>query len=153
MTKIESSVIARDFKRARTYLTLLEQAEADWDAKPNKTKEQKKVQSLIHEAFSLAAVVAYIRPFTKAIRTSSKPVTKPWIDRDKIRPLLKSELLEFHDEMDALRHRTWAHTAEENFKPNEILSIARGRIYVFRNLIDEVERLLVVKDHDKPAAE
>jgi hypothetical protein len=68
-------VIARDFKRARTYLTLLEQAEADWDAKPNKTKQQKKVQSLIHEAFSLAAVVAYIRPFTKAIRTSSPDIS------------------------------------------------------------------------------
>jgi hypothetical protein len=44
--------------------------------------------------------------------------------------------------MDALRHRTYAHTAEEDFKPNEILSIARKSIPKFRRLIDEVEQLL-----------
>jgi hypothetical protein len=56
MANTRSQVIARDFKCARNYLTLLEKAEADSDTRPNKTEEEQKIQGLIHEVFSLVAV-------------------------------------------------------------------------------------------------
>jgi hypothetical protein len=144
MANTRSQVIARDFKCARNYLTLLEKAEADSDTRPNKTEEEQKIQGLIHEAFSLAAVVAYIRPFTPAHRLTGRR-NEPWIDEAKVfadRPELKKS----HKVLADMRHNTWAHTGEEHFEPNLIKSIARDSIPVFRNLIDEVEQLLKVTD-------
>ena len=145
VTNIKSEVIKRDFKWARNYLTLLEDAEAEWEAKSNKTAQERGRQKSIHSAFSLAAVVAYMRPFT----TGHRPIVRenePWINGADILVKLDSrpDLKKLHVEYSELRHNTLAHTAEKSFEPHLIKSIARKSIPKFRELIDEVERL--VKD-------
>jgi hypothetical protein len=135
VTEREFAVITSDLKRASKYLDLLLAAKAD----PRSTASH-------NEALSVAAVIAYRRPFTPCDRHNPRSKTKrtPWVPDGVIADMENQELQELHEWMEELRDKTWAHTDEEAFKGSLIQAFPKAEIPKFKKLIQEViDRLKV----------
>jgi hypothetical protein len=138
VTKKEFQVITADLKKSSKYCGLLEQAKANPQGAPSPST---------NEALSLAMVVAYCRPFTPCDRRNHRTKDKksPWIPKGLVAQLPDEELRRLHAWVMKLRHKTWAHSDEDEFK-NLIQAYPKAKIGEFKRLLREVQGLLQIED-------
>jgi hypothetical protein len=126
VTQAELKVINSDFKRAKKYLHFLEK---------EKAKGKASVAS-VREALSLAAAVAYNRPFTACRRVGGGK--RPWIPNGLTNDL-SPKFQKFHQLLKKQRNEIWAHTDENAYDTSDPIKIlARTFIPGFEQLINEV---------------
>ncbi|MFZ1059899.1 MAG: hypothetical protein WAP47_12000 [Candidatus Rokuibacteriota bacterium] len=126
VTPAEYDVIRTDLNRAKKYLDLLEKEKADGASVAS-----------IREALSLAAVVAYIRPFTPCNRKDGSGKRKRWIPEGLVADL-PPDFQRLHTKLQEDRDRTWAHTDENALGANLIRALKKTIIPTFKNLIKQV---------------
>ena len=118
------------------YLNLLEVEKS----KPNSVAS-------IREALSLAATVAYCRPFTRSDRKDGSK-RRPWISAEFSEDL-PEPLKTYHKELVTLRDKLWAHTDEtvhDSSDPTQTLKKMMTPKY--SELIDEVLHRLKIDRAD-----
>ena len=121
VTPAEYEIIRTDLSRAKKYLDLLEKEKADGASGAS-----------IREALSLAAVVAYIRPFTPCNRKDGSGKRRPWIPKGLIADL-PADFQRLHARLQEDRDRTWAHTDENARGANLIQALKKTVIPTFKD--------------------
>ena len=126
VTQAELQFIKSDLNRAKKYLRFLE-LEKD---KPGSAAS-------VREALSLAAVVAYNRPFTSCHRAGGGS-KRPWIPSGLVNDI-PTKFHELHKGLRKQRNEIWAHTDGNAFDTtNPIKVLPRTVIPYFHQLIKEV---------------
>jgi hypothetical protein len=136
VTAKELRVIETDLKRALAYVDLFIDSE-------ERLATGQGSSALEREAFSLAAVVAYCRPFTKC-EIVGEEKRRAWIPDDLTDALSNRKL---HDVVVNIRDKRWAHTDETAHGLPDIenrASLPRASAIPFKALIGEILSLLTV---------
>jgi hypothetical protein len=140
----EYALIVADLNQAREFLSAFQEQAVSGSGK------------CVRKALTLAAIVAYFRPFKLSLGADGKK-RRGWAPEELVNDLPPA-LQKLHKKLEEQRDQVWAHTDWKSDKPNsygddgELLSflsenpwqpMEKAIIPQFQQLIDEVERRLL----------